>query len=303
MKEQVFDNLKRAQNILLGKDEAFKLALTCFISNGHLLLEDVPGVGKTTLVQLMAQVLGLPLSRIQFTNDLLPSDILGINIFDRQTGEFRFSPGPLFGNFILADELNRASPKTQSALLQAMEEREISLDGQTHQLGFPFLVVATQNPAHQIGTFPLPESQLDRFFLSLSLGFPTREDERRILLLEDIKAAIDSIPKGPGAETLMEMQQAVAAVHVSQEVLDYILDLLEYGRLNLEHGKTLSPRAGQDVVSAARGYAYLSQRDFITSDDVQRVLTAVWAHRLGGFRGREFGVKDVEQILTHVHVD
>lgn len=303
MKEQVLSNLEQAQNVLLGKKEVFKLALTCFICNGHLLLEDVPGVGKTTLVQLMAQVLGLPLSRIQFTNDLLPSDILGINIFDRKTGDFRFSKGPLFGHFILADELNRASPKTQSALLQAMEEREISLDGQTHSLGFPFLVVATQNPAHQIGTFPLPESQLDRFFLSLSLGFPTREDERRILMLEDIKSSIDSIPQGPGAQTLLTMQKAVQAVHVSNEVLNYVLDLLEYGRSNLDHGKTLSPRSGQDVVSASRGYAFLSGRDFVTSDDVQNVLVSVWAHRLGGSRGRSFGVKDVEQILTHVQVD
>jgi MoxR-like ATPase len=303
MKEQVLDNLIKAQNILLGKEEAFKLTLACFICNGHLLLEDVPGVGKTTLVQLMAQVLGLPLSRIQFTNDLLPSDILGINIFDRDKGEFRFVRGPLFGNFILADELNRASPKTQSALLQAMEEREISLDGQTYKLEFPFLVVATQNPAHQIGTYPLPESQLDRFFLSISLGFPSRDDERKILMFEDIKEAISSIPFGPGVKTLQAMQESVHKVFVSNQVLDYVLDLLEFGRNNLEHGKTLSPRSGQDLVNAAKGYAYLSNRDFVTSGDIQSVISAVWSHRLGGVRGRIFGVKDVELIVNNVHVD
>lgn len=295
--------LAEAGQVLLGKEHAMKLALTAMVCNGHLLIEDVPGVGKTTLVYLLSRLLGIPISRIQFTNDLLPSDIIGLNIYDKETGEFRFIRGPIFGQIILADELNRASPKTQSALLQAMEERQVSLDGQDYNLAEPFLVVATQNPGHQVGTFPLPESQLDRFFMSLKLGFPNREDERQILRLTPHGSDKNELNANRGPDFLKKVQEEVQSVHVAEDVVSYILDLLEYGRANLEHGVALSPRSGQDVLLAAKGWAYLHGKDFVTADDVQKILEAVWSHRLGGQRGRRFGVNDVEKILKNTPVD
>jgi MoxR-like ATPase len=295
--------LDKAQGVLFGKEHHLKLALTSLLCNGHLLIEDVPGVGKTTLVQLMSRLLGIPLSRIQFTNDLLPSDIIGISVFDKELREFRFLKGPLFGHLILADELNRASPKTQSALLQAMEERTVSLDGNTYDLEEPFLVIATQNPSSQIGTFPLPESQLDRFFMSLSLDFPSREDERQILLIDDIRKQINSLPEGAGIEEFKRHQGAISAVHVSESLINYLLDLLSVGRRELELGLGLSPRAGQDALLAAKGWAYLHGKDFVSSHDLQQILGPVWGHRLGGMRGRKYGAIDVERIIEQTPVD
>lgn len=303
MHEYLSQFLSTSEEILLGKEHQLKLALTSMICNGHLLIEDVPGVGKTTLVQLTSKLLGIPLSRIQFTNDLLPSDIIGLSIYDKEKGDFRFLKGPLFGHLILADELNRASPKTQSALLQAMEERKVSLDSQTYDLQEPFLVVATQNPGHQIGTFPLPESQLDRFFMSINLDFPSRDDERKILRIEDVRKQIDQLPSGPGPAKLIEQMERAKNVHVSEPLVEYILDLLDYGRTELDHGGSLSPRAGQDALLASKGWAYLHGRDYVTSDDVQQIIPAVWSHRIGGARGRKLGVEDVKRILENTAVD
>lgn len=276
---QIKQLLADANTIILGKDQALRLALACLLARGHLLIEDIPGVGKTTLAHLLARLLGLPVQRIQFTSDLLPADLLGVSIFDRQSQSFSFRPGPIFSPFILADEINRATPKTQSALLEAMEERQITLDGATHGLPEPFFVIATQNPSSQIGTFPLPESQLDRFLLRIRLGYPGREAEQALLLGEDRRALLAKLQPVLNAAELTTLQAEVAGVHVAPPLVTYLISLLEATRSG-QFVTGLSPRAGLALLAAARAWAYLEGRKMVLPEDIQAVFAPVTGHRL-----------------------
>ncbi|HMY49120.1 MAG TPA: AAA family ATPase [Rhodocyclaceae bacterium] len=269
-----------AGRILLGKEQAIRLALACLLARGHLLIEDVPGVGKTTLAHLLARLLGLQFQRIQFTSDLLPADILGVSVFDPRDGAFRFHPGPVFAQMILADEINRATPKAQSALLEAMEEGQVSAEGRTLPLPAPFFVIATQNPADQIGTFPLPESQLDRFLMCIALGYPDPAAERALLAGEDRRALLarQETLLAPGElDTLFD---AAARVHVAPPLFDYVQALLAHSRQATGFSLGLSPRAGLGLVASARAWALLAGRDHVQPEDVQAVLPAVAGHRL-----------------------
>ena len=272
--------LEAAGRIILGKERELRLALTCLVARGHLLIEDVPGVGKTTLAHVLARLIGLQFQRIQFTSDLLPADILGVSIFDRASSAFRFHPGPLFAQLILADEINRATPKTQSALLEAMEERQVTADGETLALPEPFFVIATQNPAHQIGTFPLPESQLDRFLLRIRLGYPDRAAERALLMGEDRRELLERQPAVASPGALLELQHAAQQLHVSAALVDYVQALLETTRNDPELVSGLSPRAGLGLLAAARAWALLDGRDHVLPEDVQTLFPHVAAHRL-----------------------
>jgi MoxR-like ATPase len=276
---QIKPLLDHANAVILGKERELRLALACLLARGHLLIEDIPGVGKTTLAHLLAHLLGLPLQRIQFTSDLLPADLLGVSIFDRQTQSFSFRPGPIFSPFILADEINRATPKTQSALLEAMEERQITVDGATHGLPEPFFVIATQNPASQIGTFPLPESQLDRFLLRIHLGYPDRDAERALLQGEDRRTLLAKLEPVLHAPELRRLQADAAAIHAAPALVSYLLGLLEATR-NGHFVTGLSPRAGLALLAAARAWALLEGRDMVLPEDVQAVFAPVAGHRL-----------------------
>ena len=266
---------------IIGKEHQLKLAITCLLANGHLLIEDLPGMGKTTLSHALSQVFGLQYARIQFTSDLLPSDMLGINIFHTHERDeekrFTFRHGPIFSQVVLADELNRASPKTQSALLEAMEERQVSIDGVTHALPTPFFVIATQNPSYQSGTYPLPESQLDRFFMRISLGYPAWEAEKAMLMQQDTSAPL---PQILDAASLNKMQNEVAAIHTSDAILHYILRLVSESRQSNEFPNPLSPRASRALLQGAKAWAYVSGKDYVTPEDVQAVFIAITAHRL-----------------------
>lgn len=272
--------LETAGRIILGKERELRLALACLIARGHLLIEDVPGVGKTTLAHMLARLIGLQFQRIQFTSDLLPADILGVSIFDRSTSAFRFHPGPVFAQLILADEINRATPKTQSALLEAMEERQVTADGANLALPEPFFVIATQNPAHQIGTFPLPESQLDRFLLRIRLGYPDRAAERALLMGEDRRELLERQPAVASPSALLELQHAAQGLHVSDALVDYVQALLGATRNSPELINGLSPRAGLGLLAAARAWALLDGRDHVLPEDVQTLFPHVAAHRL-----------------------
>ena len=279
--------LAAAGNIILGKDRQLRLAFACLLARGHLLIEDLPGVGKTTLAHTLARLLGLDFQRVQFTSDMLPADILGISVFDREQGVFRFHPGPIFTQVILADEINRATPKAQSALLEAMEERQVTVEGETRALPAPFFVIATQNPTHQIGTFPLPESQLDRFLMRIDLGYPDRSAERALLEGQDRRSLLAATPAMLSPNTLTKAQEAVAKVNVAGPLFDYVQALLAYTR-NAPHWKNgLSPRAGLGLVAAARAWALLDGRDHVLPEDVQAVLPAVAVHRLQTSDGGE----------------
>lgn len=266
--------------IILGKDKQVRLALACLLARGHLLLEDLPGVGKTTLAHVLASSLGLRFSRIQFTSDLLPADILGASIYERDEGRFRFVPGPVFSEVVLADEVNRATPKTQSALLEAMEEHQVTIDGETRPLPSPFFVIATQNPAHQIGTFPLPESQLDRFLIRMDLGYPPPEAERALLAGENRRALLEHIRPGMSPETLAQAQAEASRVHVSEALLDYVQALLAFSRETPYFTTGLSPRAGLALIAGARAWALLDGRRHVLPEDIQELLPYVAGHRL-----------------------
>jgi MoxR-like ATPase len=272
--------IEAASRIILGKEEAVRLALACMLARGHLLMEDMPGVGKTTLAHALAHLLGLKFQRIQFTSDMLPADILGVSIFDQRDGAFRFHPGPVFSEMILADEINRATPKAQSALLEAMEERQISAEGHTYPLPAPFFVIATQNPADQIGTFPLPESQLDRFLMRISLGYPDPTSERALLAGEDRREMLARLPPVLAAGELDTLLAASRRIHVGPRLLDYVQALLARSRESTDFSTGLSPRAGLALLSAARAWALLAGRDHVLPEDVQAVLPAVAGHRL-----------------------
>ena len=298
--DQCVELLKFGSEILLGKELHLKKALVCTLASGHLLLEDIPGVGKTTLVQIISKILNFRPTRIQFTNDLLPSDVTGISIFNKNNNEFEFKKGPLFNHLILADELNRATAKTQSALLQCMEEKSITVDGMTHKLDHPFWVLATQNPYEQVGTSFLPESQLDRFFMSLSLDFPQREMEKIILTLNHPKKQIENFPEGLGIQKIDSIKDQIEKVHIEGTLLDYILDLLSIGRAKLQKGYSLSPRSGKDLVLAAKGYAWIEGRDFVIPEDIQLMVPHVFGHRLGGSLGVKHGVDESLFLLKEV---
>ena len=272
--------LEAANQIILGKDHEIRLALACVIARGHLLIEDVPGVGKTTLAHTLAQLMGLQFQRIQFTSDLLPADIIGVSIFDRDTSSFRFHPGPVFAQLVLADEINRASPKTQSALLEAMGERQVTADGNTFDLPEPFFVIATQNPAHQVGTFPLPESQLDRFLLRIRLGYPDPLAERALLMGEDRRSLLERHTPALEADDLIALQHAARSVHVAERLIDYVQALLSATRHDAELSAGLSPRAGLGLLSVARAWALMQGRDHVLPEDVQGLFPHLAGHRL-----------------------
>lgn len=269
----------QVNDVIVGKAGAIRLSIACLLARGHLLLEDIPGVGKTTLSHALARSLGLHFRRIQFTSDLLPADILGNSIFDREKNEFVFHEGPLFSQIALIDEVNRATPKTQSALLEAMEEGNVSIDGVTYALPRPFFVIATQNPQHQIGTFALPESQLDRFLMRIELGVPDRASERAMLLGMDRREMLKELKAVVTPGELNEIHDAVRRVHVSSALLDYLQDLLEASRRL--HRTGLSPRAGLALLNAAKAWALMEGREMVLPEDVQAVAVAVMAHRLG----------------------
>jgi MoxR-like ATPase len=279
MKSRIETLVSQIGQVIVGKEGAVRLATACLLARGHLLIEDIPGVGKTTLAHTLARSLGLQFRRIQFTSDLLPADIVGNSIFDREQQRFIFHAGPLFSQMVLIDEINRATPKTQSALLEAMEETHVTIDGITHPLPSPFFVIATQNPQHQIGTFPLPESQLDRFLMRIELGVPGRAAERTMLLGQDRKIMLKEFRPVMPIETLAEVQEQVRNVHTSPALLDYLQDLLEASRRR--HRTGLSPRAGLALLHAAQAWALMQGREMVLPEDIQAVGVAVMAHRLG----------------------
>ena len=273
-------SLAALDRIILGKPESVRLALACLLARGHLLIEDVPGVGKTTLAHALAHVLGLAWQRVQFTSDLLPADIIGVSVFDAASGGFSFRKGPIFTQLLLADEVNRASPKTQSALLEAMEERQVSVDVTTYRLPEPFFVVATQNPFEQLGTFRLPESQLDRFLMRVSLGYPDAAHERTLLAEGDRRDLLAGMPPALNPDAVRELQASAQRVHVSDALLGYVQALVANTRQRTDILLGLSPRAGQGLVRAARAWAMIAGRDFVVPEDVQAVFPPVAAHRL-----------------------
>jgi MoxR-like ATPase len=301
--------LQQLSQIVVGKDAPLRLALACLLARGHLLIEDIPGVGKSTLAQALATTLGLKYARIQFTSDLLPADVLGVSIFEEQAQAFRFHPGPIFHSVVLADEINRAPPKTQSALLEAMEERQVSIDGVTRVLPEPFFVIATQNPVEQIGAYPLPESQLDRFLLAIELGYPDALSERELLAGGDRRARLADVVPQADAATLAEWQREATAIHVAPALLDYVQALLAASRGHLpgqsagasgEAGarRGLSPRAGLMLVAASRAWALLEGRAMVVPEDVQAVFPAVAGHRLAG--GARAGALQAQTLLRAV---
>ena len=267
-------------NIILGKEKAIRLALACLIAKGHLLIEDTPGVGKTTLAHTLAKVLGLHYQRIQFTSDLLPADILGVSVYNRDTSKFDFHPGPIFSNLILADEINRATPRTQSALLEPMAEYQVTVESETRQLPEPFFVIATQNPSNQIGTFPLPESQLDRFLMRIELGYPDNKAERELLKGKNRKDLLEEVQATLSIDDLVQLQKQVEDIHVSDALLDYVQDLLNFSRSSGNYIHGLSPRAGIAILNSAKAWAIINSQQHVLPEDVQAVLPSVIGHRL-----------------------
>jgi MoxR-like ATPase len=272
--------VNQLNTVIVGKAAQTQDCVVCLLAGGHLLIEDVPGVGKTTLAHALARTFGLQFSRVQFTADLMPSDLSGVSVYERAKESFVFHPGPMFAQVLLADEINRASPKTQSALLEAMEEKQVTIEGQTRPLPQPFFVIATQNPLDQIGTYALPESQLDRFLMRITLGYPDREAERALLAGHDRRALVDALPSLLSSAELQALQQRVLAVHASEPLLDYVQDLIAATRNGQWFVQGLSPRAGMAVLRTARAQAMLSGRDYVAPDDVQAILPQTVAHRL-----------------------
>ena len=288
-----------ANQIILGKDRQIRLALACLLARGHLLIEDLPGVGKTTLAHTLARLLGLQFSRIQFTSDMLPADVIGISIFDRERSQFRFLPGALFSQVLLADEINRATPKTQSALLEAMEERQVTIEGETRPLPEPFFVIATQNPSSQIGTFPLPESQLDRFMLRIELGYPDHDAERILLEGGGRREHLPELAACLSPDQLAPLQQQAAAVHASPALINYLQTLIEATRQSPKFVHGLSPRAGLAVLAAARAWAFIGGRTMVLPEDIQTVLPGVACHRLRLMNGASHA--RTEDIIDLIH--
>ena len=302
MREKFLQLIESASSIVLDKQDAIKMAAACLLAKGHILIEDVPGVGKTTLVQTFGTLLGIDTHRIQFTVDLLPSDLIGVEIFNSQTNTFEFKAGPLFAPLIMADELNRASPRTQSALLQAMEESAVTVEGKAVPLPQPFLVIATQNPHQQSSTFPLPESQLDRFLMSLELNYASRATERQLIQGEDPREKINSLKPIFTQGQLLEAQKQVLQVHISAVVADYITALLEKSRTEMPDATPLSTRAGLALARASRAWAYLEGRSHVEPGDVQSIAVSVMAHRLGGKLGVHQGTQWARQLVQKTEV-
>jgi MoxR-like ATPase len=292
--ERILDQIN---SIILGKQRQIRLAVACLLARGHVLIEDLPGVGKTTLAHTLARVLGLEFQRIQFTSDLLPSDILGVSIYRRETGSFHFHPGPIFSQVILADEINRATPKTQSALLEAMEEQQVTTEGETRALPEPFFVIATQNPADQVGTFPLPESQLDRFLMRIALGFPDDESERLLLQGNNRRDIVNKLQPAVSLSELVQLQNAAARVHIADPLLNYLQAILAASRNHEQIHSGLSPRAGLAIKRAAQAWALLEGRAYALPEDVQAVLIAVVSHRLRNRSLESFETEHLERIL------
>jgi len=284
--------------IILGKDREISLAIACLLARGHLLIEDLPGLGKTTLAQALAAVLGLSYQRVQFTSDLLPADILGVSIFNRNSNSFEFQPGPIFAQLVLADEVNRATPKAQSALLEAMQEQQVSVDGRTHALPEPFFVVATQNPADQIGTFPLPESQLDRFLMRLELGYPDHESERALIVGNDRRTLLASLEPVLAPDALVQLQVLASGVAMSAPLVDYLQALVRFTRESPDIDVGLSPRGALALAAAARAHAFVERHSGVFPDDVQAVFGAVAAHRLQPASGSSF--RTAAELTRHV---
>jgi MoxR-like ATPase len=283
---------KQISTIIVGKSTQIDDAMACLLAGGHLLIEDLPGVGKTTLAHTLAVSLGLQFSRQQFTADLMPSDLLGVSVFERAKDSFVFHPGPVFAQVLLADEINRAGPKTQSALLEAMEEQQVTIDGETRPLPRPFFVIATQNPSEQLGTYPLPESQLDRFLMCISLGYPDHAAERELLAGVDRRAAVAALQPVMSPDELVSVMQAVQQVHVSEPLLDYLQALIAATRSGQWFVDGLSPRAGIAVLRLGRARALLAGRDFVTPEDLQMLLPQAIAHRLVPVRGAGRGRRE-----------
>lgn len=297
MRSDITNCISQISRIIKGKESVVELALICLLARGHLLLEDLPGMGKTTLSQALADVLGLDFSRIQFTSDLLPADMLGVNIFENASQTFRFHRGPIFNQLVLADEINRASPKTQSALLEAMAERQVTIDGVTRELPSPFFVIASQNPLHQSGTHPLPESQLDRFTMQLSLGYPSFESEKSMLLEADEMAKLNTIIS---TEQLAQLQHNIAQVSVCDSVVNYMLNLVSHTRQSTDFPNAISPRGTKALYRCAQASAFIKRRDFVTPEDVQFVMPGVFEHRLRGQLISPTATTYVEHLLQQI---
>ncbi|WP_019605100.1 AAA family ATPase [Teredinibacter turnerae] len=308
MKKNLDNLLHAVDSVLLGKHHQVKLAVACLLARGHLLIEDLPGMGKTTLAQCLARVLGLDYQRVQFTSDLLPADILGAAIFDRQNSDFRFLPGPVFTQVLLADEVNRSTPKTQSALLEAMEEQQVTVEGETRPLPTPFFVIATQNPQTQAGTYPLPESQLDRFLMRVSLGYPSRAAEQQLLKGADPRGRLQDIEPVMALEELQGLQTQVDGIKATDQLLDYLQRLVDFTRHDASFTYGISPRGAMAWLRAAKAWALIEQRDFLLPDDIQAVMTPVVGHRVRGLpsgsaeRSVRSGDALVEHLLNSVDV-
>jgi len=289
---------KALGRIILGKDEQITLALSCLLARGHLLIEDLPGLGKTMLAQSLARTLGLSFRRIQFTSDLLPADIIGVSVFRQKSGEFEFQPGPVFSQLILADEVNRATPKAQSALLEAMEEYQVSVDGDTRPLPDPFFVVATQNPGDQIGTFPLPESQLDRFLMRITMGYPDEASERELISGGDRRQMLEEMEAVTAPEILIALQKSVRAQHVSEPLIDYVQALVRQTRESADIDIGLSPRGAQALIAAARARSFIENHKGVYPDDIQAVFASVAGHRLKPAGSTRF--RNPAELCQHV---
>ena len=294
--------LAQVENLILGKERQVQLAFACLLARGHLLIEDLPGMGKTTLAHSLSRALGLSFRRVQFTSDLLPADILGVSIYQPDAREFKFHPGPVFTQLLLADELNRATPKTQGALLEAMEEHQVTSDGLTHALPEPFFVIATQNPRHQVGTYPLPESQLDRFLMRIDMGYPDRNAERELLKGRDRRELLDSLQPVLDRPRLLALQTKVNDVHAADALLDYVQDLIAASRRSPRFTHGLSPRAGLALLAASRAWALLAGRSMVLPEDVQAVAPHVMAHRLQAVEGRANSSTLVAELLQTVPI-
>jgi len=302
IKETLDKLVAQMSQVILGKELEIRLVLTCLIARGHVLIEDLPGVGKTTLAHVLARVLGLSFQRIQFTSDLLPADIIGVSIYDKEAEQFKFHAGPIFAQMVLADEVNRATPKTQSALLEAMGEHQVTVEGETRQLPDPFFVLATQNPLHQIGTFPLPESQLDRFMMRLALGYPNHRTERALLKGKDRREMIADIVPTLTIQALLDIQNAVPQVHVADALIDYLQAILEFSRQSPRYRAGLSPRAGLAILHCTQAWALMQGRDHVIPEDVQTILPGVIGHRLVAMVEQQNTQALVKQLIDEVAI-
>lgn len=303
MNEQFEAIVAQISQVVLGKEAQVRLALTCLFAEGHLLIEDLPGIGKTTLAKVLAKCLGLEFQRLQFTSDMLPGDILGVSIFDQKTGLFHFHRGPVFTQVLLADEINRTTPKTQSALLEAMEEGQVSFEGKTRHLEPPFFVIATQNPLEYAGTFPLPESQLDRFLMRIEIGYPSRAAEKQILKGQGTQDALETIEANMNKDDVRAIQKKIKKVHTSDTFVDYVREILYFTRTSDHFHVGLSPRAGLAMIRAACSWAWLHGRDYALPEDLQQILPWVAGHRLRSGQDRtEIGRNRLMEILAEIPV-